>query len=80
MLVACGRTAPRSHDLEQLAAAVEHVDPSFAGWAERLLPLGEFGVAQRYPIAYEPEADLQSLFGQVAQLIERATAACHPRG
>ncbi len=34
VLVANGRPAPRSHDLEQLAEAVEAIVPGLAGWAD----------------------------------------------
>lgn len=47
VLVAAGRPAPRTHDLEQLAELVAEVAPTLSGWSERSLGLADFGVAQR---------------------------------
>lgn len=78
VLVARGRAAPRTHDLEQLAEAVEAFHPALAGWADRLLGLSEFAVAQRYPGVEEPAVDLGGAEAQVRELVaaaERAVAA-----
>ena len=69
VLVARGRAAPRSHDLEQLAEAAATLDPGLSGWGDRLLALNDFGVAQRYPGIDEPTVDMESAVGHVSKLL-----------
>lgn len=78
ILVARGKAAPRTHDLQQLGDAVEALEPTFSGWAERVLPLDDFSVAQRYPGVTEPEIDLAALKKEVELLIDAAERACGP--
>lgn len=76
VLIARGRTAPRTHDLEQLASVVESMEPTMAGWADRLSGLVDFGVAQRYPGVPEPSIDVELAIVTVRELLRAASAAC----
>jgi HEPN domain-containing protein len=79
VLVARGRPAPRTHDLEQLAEAVELLEPSLSGWADRLLGLADFGVAQRYPGVETPPIDLAAAAASIAELLAATELVCGPR-
>jgi HEPN domain-containing protein len=78
VIVAHGRPAPRTHDLEQLAESVAQLEPSLAGWADSLLGLNEFGVAQRYPGVDEPAIDLVAAAALIGELIAAAQRVCEP--
>ncbi|MSP62649.1 MAG: HEPN domain-containing protein [Myxococcales bacterium] len=79
VLVAHGRPAPRTHDLEQLVEAVAAFEPSLAGWADLLLGLDDFGVAQRYPGVDGPSIDLEAASASVRELVAAAERACARR-
>ena len=65
VLTAHGRPAPRTHDIALLSETVELLVAALAGWGEKLLPLGEFSVTQRYPGAPEPKLDLRRMADDV---------------
>jgi len=78
LLIVHGRFPPRTHDLEHLCEAVAALDPSLDGWSDRLLPLADFGVAQRYPGVDEPALETGPLLACVRELVELAAAASRP--
>jgi len=61
-----------------LAEAVETLVPALAGWGDRLLPLGELSVTQRYPGAPEPKLDLTRAADEVREFLAAARRACSP--
>jgi HEPN domain-containing protein len=80
VLVSQGLCAPRTHDRALLAETAAQVAPKLQVWGERLLALGDFAVAQRYPGAPHPQVDLAPMVAEVRWLLADAQALCNSTG
>ena len=75
-LVHAGRTPPRTHDLQYLVTAAAALAPSLSPWADHLLGLDDFSVAQRYPSMDEPSLDIDQAYARVMALLEEVERVC----